>query len=104
MDHVGDEDEVRDAQGHQLHQPETEERDGGEKVVAHVGTAGLDGVAHKALLLVLVEGVPGEEEDEDTEEDHHNEPELPLKRNNPVRLSTSEMSPETLKHKIFNVL
>lgn len=77
VDHVDDKDDVGEAQGDELHQPEAEKRDGGEKIEANVGTAGLNGVTHKSLLLVLVERITGKEEDEDTEEDHHNEPHLP---------------------------
>lgn len=77
VDHVDDKDDVGEAQGDELHQPEAEKRDGGEKIEANVGTAGLNGVTHKSLLLVLVERITSKEEDEDTEEDHHNEPHLP---------------------------
>ena len=59
MHHVDDESDIGKAESGQLDQPEAEERDGSEEVVTHVGTAGLDGVAHKALLLVLVERVAG---------------------------------------------
>lgn len=77
VDHVDNKDDVREAQSDELRQPEAEERDGGEEIVAHVGTAGLNGVAHEPLLLVLVQGISGEEEDRDAEEDHHDEPHLP---------------------------
>lgn len=80
MDDVDDEDKVGEAQGGELHQPEAEERDRREEIVADVGTAGLNGVAHKALLLILVERVTSEEEDQDSEEDHHNQPHLPYKK------------------------
>lgn len=75
--HVDNKDDVREAQSDELRQPEAEERDGGEEIVAHVGTTGLNGVAHEPLLLVLVQGISGEEEDRDAEEDHHYEPQLP---------------------------
>ena len=77
MDYVDDKNEVGHTQGDELHQPEAEERDGRKQIIAHVGTAGLKGVAHKSLLLILVERITSEEEDQDTEEDHHNEPHLP---------------------------
>ena len=77
VDHVDYKDDVGETQGDELHQPEAEERDGGEEIEANVGAAGLNGVAHKSLLLVLIEWITSKEEDEDTEEDHHNEPHLP---------------------------
>lgn len=76
MDDVDYEDDVRQTQGDELQQPEAEEGDGREKIVADVGTTGLDGVTDEPLLLVPVERVTGEEEDQDSEEDHHNEPHL----------------------------
>lgn len=76
MDHVDDKEDVRDAHGDKLHQPEAEEWNRRKQIVAHVGAARLDGVAHKSLLLILVERITGEEEDQDTEEDHHDEPHL----------------------------
>lgn len=77
VDHVDNKDDVREAQSDELRQPEAEERDGGKEIVTHVATTGLNGVAHEAFLLVLVQGIPGEEEDRDAEEDHHDEPHLP---------------------------
>jgi len=77
MDHVDDEDDVGETQGDELHQPEAEERDRREQIITHVCTSGLNGVTHKSLLLVLVERITGQEEDQDTEEEHHNEPHLP---------------------------
>lgn len=92
VDHVDNKDDVREAQSDELRQPEAEERDGGEEIVAHVGTTGLNGVAHEPLLLVLVQGISGEEEDRDAEEDHHDEPHLPWEmeiRNELVELNNS---------------
>lgn len=80
MDHVDHEDDVREAQSNDLHKPEAEERDRGKEIVAHICATRLNRVAHEPLLLVLVQGVPGKEEYRDAEEDHHNEPHLPWKR------------------------
>lgn len=77
MDHVYDKDDVGETQSDELYQPEAEERDGREQIIAHVGTTGLNRVAHKSLLLVLIERVTSKEEYQDAEEDHHNEPHLP---------------------------
>lgn len=77
VDNVDDKDDVGKTQGDELHQPEAEERNGREQVVADIGASRLDGVAHKAVLLVLVEGVSGKKEGQDTQKDHHYEPHFP---------------------------
>lgn len=86
VDDVDDEDDVGKTQGDELHQPEAEERNGRVEVVADVGASRLDGVAHKAVLLVLVEGVSGKKEGQDTEKDHHYEPHFPWEAQTVVRV------------------
>lgn len=64
MDYIQNEHHVRETEQDQLEQPEAEEGEGSEAVEADVGAARLDGVAHKALLLVPEEGIAREQEDE----------------------------------------
>lgn len=71
VDYVDDENGNGKAQGDELNQPEAEQGDGGEDVVAHVSAARLDSVADEAVLLVLVQRVASEEEEDDAEEEHH---------------------------------
>lgn len=85
MDDVDDKDDVGKTQSDELDQPEAEEGDGGVQVVADVGTSRLDGVAHESVLLVLVEGVSGKKEGQDTEKDHHYEPHFPWEIKRMVR-------------------
>jgi len=80
MDHIDDKYDVGETQGDELHQPEAEERDRGKEIEANIGTARLNSVAHKSLLLILVERKTSKEEDQDTEENHHNEPHLSCKK------------------------
>lgn len=76
MDHVNDKDDVGETQDNELDQPEAEERDGRKQIIAHVGAAGLNGVTHKSLLLVLIERITSKEEDQDPQENHQDEPHL----------------------------
>lgn len=76
MDDVDNKDDVGKTQSDELDQPEAKQRDWRIVIIADVGTSRLNGVAHKSLLLILVERITSKEEGQDTEEDH-NEPHLP---------------------------
>lgn len=57
MDHVDDEDNIRETQSDELHQPKTEEGDWGKQIVAYVSAAGLNSITYESLLLILVERI-----------------------------------------------
>lgn len=71
---VDDEAKRRRRNGDDLEDPESRLRDGGEGVVADVGTPRLQGVADEHLLLVRVDVLGRHGHDEQTEDDHDGEP------------------------------
>lgn len=98
VDNVDNKDDVGKTQGDELHQPEAEERNRREQVVADIGASRLDGVAHKAVLLVLVERVSGKKEGQDTQKDHHYEPHFPWEVQTMVRACNLTSEGEDLQN------
>lgn len=57
-----------------VEEPETEDRDRSKQIKAHVGAAWLHGVTVKSVLFVTKEREAGQEEDEQTENQHQYPP------------------------------
>lgn len=70
----------REESRHALDQPEAQVGHWGEDVIADVGASWLQRVAHKPLLLVLVDGGPGHDDHHHSQQDHEDKPDLPWKR------------------------
>lgn len=64
---------------HALDQPEPQVGHRGEEVVAHIGASRLQGVAHKPLLLVLVDGSPSQDHHGHAQQHREEKPDLPWK-------------------------
>lgn len=102
MGDVCEEQQVREAQGQELEQPEVEEGEGREDVETHVGAARLDGVADKLILLVVEEGEAREEEGGEAEGHREHPPRLTWRRRE--TLAVTQTHTTTTRSNVFRFL
>lgn len=74
MSDVGREQHVGKTEENEVEEPETVDRHGSEDVEAHVGAAGLDGVADEPFLLVTEERESSQQEDQQACDQHQHPP------------------------------
>lgn len=76
VQHIDTENRRRKEDRHALDQPEAQVRHRGEDIIADIGAPWLQSVAHKPLLLVLVDRGPGDKDYHHPQQDHEDKPDL----------------------------
>lgn len=74
MSDVGCEQHMGKTEENEVEEPETVDGHGSEDVKAHVGAAGLDGVADESFLLVTEERESSQQEDQQACDQHQHPP------------------------------
>lgn len=76
MHNVGCKQHMGKTEKNEVEKPEMEDGYRSKYIETHIGAAWLDGVADKSFLLVTEQGETGQQEDEQTENQHQHPPDF----------------------------